>query len=56
MWTRRTSSEIARVRTDANDPGDERRSSAAERLAYLEALKAAVGGRARATRPTPGIP
>lgn len=35
--------EIANVRTDANDPGDEaRRVRAAERLEYLEALKAAV--------------
>jgi F-type H+-transporting ATPase subunit epsilon len=36
-------SEIARVRSDANDPGDEaRRKRAAERLAYLEALRAAL--------------
>lgn len=36
-------SEIARVRSDANDPGDEsRRKRAAERLAYLEALRSAV--------------
>jgi F-type H+-transporting ATPase subunit epsilon len=37
--------EIARVRSDATDPGDEtRKKTAAARLAYLEALKAAVGG------------
>jgi len=36
-------SEIAKVRSDANDPGDEaRRKRAAERLAYLEALRAAL--------------
>ena len=36
-------SEIAKVRSDASDPGDEtRRKRAAERLAYLEALRAAV--------------
>lgn len=36
-------SEIAKVRSDANDPGDEaRRKRAAERLAYLEALRSAV--------------
>jgi F-type H+-transporting ATPase subunit epsilon len=41
--------EIARVRSDATDPGDEaRRTRAAERLAYLEALKAAVSGSAKA--------
>ncbi|HEX5008011.1 MAG TPA: F0F1 ATP synthase subunit epsilon, partial [Hyphomonadaceae bacterium] len=35
--------EIANVRSDASDPGDEtRRARAAERLEYLEALKAAV--------------
>lgn len=35
--------EIARVKSDASDPGDEvRRARAAERLEYLEALKAAV--------------
>ena len=35
--------QIARVRTDANDPGDEmRRKRASERLAYLEALRAAL--------------
>jgi len=35
--------EIATVRSDANDPGDEaRRTRASERLAYLEALRAAV--------------
>lgn len=35
--------EIAKVRSDATDPGDEaRRTRAAERLAYLEALKAAL--------------
>ena|SRR5690349_8981638 len=40
--------ELAKVRSDANDPGDEaRRKRAAERLEYLEALKAAVGGAAR---------
>jgi F-type H+-transporting ATPase subunit epsilon len=39
--------EIANVRTDANDPGDEvRRTRAAERLEYLEALKAAVSATA----------
>jgi len=38
-------SEIAKVRSDAADPGDEaRRKRASERLAYLEALRAAVGG------------
>ncbi|MBI1339842.1 F0F1 ATP synthase subunit epsilon [bacterium] len=37
------SAEIEVVRTDAADPGDEaRRARAADRLAYLEALKAAV--------------
>jgi F-type H+-transporting ATPase subunit epsilon len=37
--------EIAKVKSDANDPGDEaRRKRASERLAYLEALRAAVGG------------
>ena len=41
--------EIANVRSDANDPGDEaRRTRAAERLVYLEALKAAVSGGAKA--------
>jgi F-type H+-transporting ATPase subunit epsilon len=36
-------SEIAKVRSDAADPGDEtRRKRAAERLAYLEALRAAL--------------
>ncbi len=35
--------EIARVRSDASDPGDEtRRKRAAERLTYLEALRAAL--------------
>jgi F-type H+-transporting ATPase subunit epsilon len=35
--------EIARVRSDANDPGDEaRKKRAAERLAYLEALRGAL--------------
>ncbi len=35
--------EIEDTRSDANDPGDEeRRAAAAERLAYLEALRAAV--------------
>jgi F-type H+-transporting ATPase subunit epsilon len=35
--------EIAKVRSDATDPGDEqRRARAAERLEYLEALKAAL--------------
>ena len=35
--------QIVRVRSDANDPGDEtRRKIAAERLAYLEALRAAL--------------
>jgi F-type H+-transporting ATPase subunit epsilon len=35
--------EIARVRSDANDPGDDaRRARAGERLAYLEQLRAAV--------------
>lgn len=35
--------EIAKVRSDATDPGDEaRKSRAAERLTYLEALKAAL--------------
>jgi F-type H+-transporting ATPase subunit epsilon len=39
----RLDAEIAAVRSDANDPGDEqRRKRAAERLAYLEALRAAV--------------
>ena len=37
--------QIANVRTDANDPGDEaRRTRAKERLAYLEALRAAASG------------
>ncbi len=36
-------SEIAKVRSDANDPGDEvRRKRAIERLAYLEALRSAL--------------
>ena len=40
-------SEIANVRSDANDPGDEaRRARAAERLEYLEALKAAISATA----------
>lgn len=35
--------QIVRVRSDASDPGDEtRRKRAAERLAYLEALRAAL--------------
>jgi F-type H+-transporting ATPase subunit epsilon len=35
--------QIMRVRSDANDPGDEtRRKRASERLAYLEALRAAL--------------
>jgi F-type H+-transporting ATPase subunit epsilon len=35
--------ELAKVRSDANDPGDEaRRSRAALRLEYLEALRAAL--------------
>jgi F-type H+-transporting ATPase subunit epsilon len=35
--------ELARVRSDASDPGDEgRRTRAAERLEYLEALRAAL--------------
>ena len=35
--------EIAKIRSDAADPGDEsRRKRAAERLAYLEALRAAL--------------
>jgi F-type H+-transporting ATPase subunit epsilon len=35
--------EIAKLRSDAADPGDEtRRKRASERLAYLEALRAAV--------------
>jgi len=39
--------EIATVKSDANDPGDEnRRKRAAERLEYLQALRAAVGGAA----------
>jgi F-type H+-transporting ATPase subunit epsilon len=39
--------EIARVKSDANDPGDEtRRKRAAERLEYLEALRAALGATA----------
>jgi F-type H+-transporting ATPase subunit epsilon len=39
--------EIARVKSDAADPGDEtRRKRAAERLEYLEALRAAVAGAA----------
>jgi F-type H+-transporting ATPase subunit epsilon len=39
--------EIARVKSDASDPGDEvRRTRAAERLEYLEALKTAVAGSA----------
>ncbi len=37
--------ELAKVRSDANDPGDEaRRARAAERLEYLQALKTAVSG------------
>ena len=37
--------QIARVRSAATDPGDETRKKTADtRLAYLEALKAAVGG------------
>lgn len=37
------SAEIEKVRSDANDPGEEtRRARAAERLVYLEALKAAL--------------
>ncbi len=36
--------EIAKTKSDATDPGDEaRRARAAERLAYLEQLRAAVG-------------
>lgn len=36
-------SDIAKARSDANDPGDEtRRKRAGERLAYLEALRAAL--------------
>jgi F-type H+-transporting ATPase subunit epsilon len=36
-------SEIAKVRSDAADPGDDaRRKRASERLAYLEALRAAL--------------
>jgi F-type H+-transporting ATPase subunit epsilon len=36
--------DIAKTRSDATDPGDEtRRTRAAERLAYLEALRAALG-------------
>jgi len=36
-------SDIAKARSDANDPGDEtRRERAGERLAYLEALRAAL--------------
>lgn len=39
--------EIAKVKSDANDPGDEaRRKRAGERLTYLEALRAAVGSTA----------
>jgi len=39
--------EIVRVKSDAADPGDEtRRKGAAERLEYLEALRAAVAGAA----------
>jgi F-type H+-transporting ATPase subunit epsilon len=39
--------EIVRVKSDANDPGDEvRRKRAAERLEYLEALRAALGATA----------
>ncbi len=39
--------EIANVKSDAADPGDEtRRKRAAERLEYLEALRAAVAGAA----------
>ena len=35
--------QIVRTRSDANDPGDEvRRKRAAERLSYLEALRAAL--------------
>ena len=40
--------ELVKVKSDANDPGDEtRRKRAAERLEYLEALKAAVSGAAK---------
>jgi len=40
--------ELAKVKSDASDPGDEaRRKRAAERLEYLEALKAAVSGAAK---------
>jgi F-type H+-transporting ATPase subunit epsilon len=40
-------SEIARTRSDANDPGDDvRRTRASERLGYLEQLRAAVGSTA----------
>lgn len=36
--------DITNTKSDANDPGDEaRRTRAAERLTYLEALRAAVG-------------
>ena len=39
--------EIAKVKSDANDPGDEtRRKRAGERLTYLEALRAAVSATA----------
>jgi F-type H+-transporting ATPase subunit epsilon len=39
--------EIANVRSDANDPGDDaRRRGAAERLEYLAALKAALSATA----------
>jgi F-type H+-transporting ATPase subunit epsilon len=37
--------ELAKVKSDASDPGEEaRRKRAAERLEYLEALKVAVSG------------
>ncbi|HVY89549.1 MAG TPA: F0F1 ATP synthase subunit epsilon [Hyphomonadaceae bacterium] len=39
--------DLAKARSDANDPGDEaRRTRAAERVEYLEALKTAVSGSA----------
>lgn len=39
--------EISRVKSDASDPGDEsRRKRAAERLEYLEALRAVLGATA----------
>ncbi len=39
--------EIAKVKSDANDPGDEtRRKRSVERLVYLEALRAALGSTA----------